>query len=299
MRNVSFEQQTIVLYNKKIQKVQNRDKQEEKKVKYRDPIIVISEPPNYTKYDFALKTMDDIVEKIHNYNMEDVFWLLEHNHVYTAGRSVKAGETLTQDIQVTQIGRGGKTTYHGAGQKVFYIMVNLKKMHGDKRDIREYIKAIEYGIIKFLAKFKIKGQIKEGLIGVWVDKEDTVLVSDKNNHHKSIKDKNSEKPKKWCKIASVGVGVKKGITMHGCAINISTDLNMFCKILPCGMDNVTMCSVKSLFEEQGEKKTEWRNCQFVNKCIINAFLDAFNFKPWNGKNNTIEELIAYMETLVK
>lgn len=172
-------------------------------------------------YNQALSLMEDRIEKIHKAEADEMIWLLEHPSIYTAGTGAKDTELLHMNqIPVYQTGRGGKYTYHGPGQRIGYLMLDLKK-RGE--DIRKYITNLEEWIIASLKEIGIKGERKEGRIGIWV-------TSNKSE----------------AKIAAVGVRVRKWITYHGIAININPDLSYFKGIIPCGISEYGVTSLQEL-----------------------------------------------------
>lgn len=172
-------------------------------------------------YNSALKIMEEEVENILA-GKEDLIWLLTHNHVYTAGTNI---DKVPLDVEVIPTGRGGKITYHGPGQRIIYLMLNLAKMK-DKKDIRQYVKDLQNLIISTLDSLGIKAYGNSENIGVWVNKDN--------------------QPKK---IASLGIRVKKWVTFHGIALNIHTDLNYYNNISPCGLSADIMTSIKEMGKE--------------------------------------------------
>jgi lipoyl(octanoyl) transferase len=153
---------------------------------------------------------------------EPLIWLLEHEAVYTAGVSAKPNELLRSDVPVYAVNRGGKYTFHGPGQRVVYLVLDLAKIY-TLPDPRNYVWRLEEVIIQTLAKFGIKSGRKAGQIGVWVEN----LGREE-------------------KIAAIGVKFKKYACMHGFALNISPDLSYFSGIIPCGISEFGVCSMQSL-----------------------------------------------------
>ena len=154
-------------------------------------------------------------EKLVSEHSQDILLLLEHEPVYTIGRtpdqSSLRSATLPHPVQQTN--RGGQATYHGPGQLVGYPIIDLNKK---RRDLHHYLRTLEELLIEVLAIYKIEAQRREGLTGVWVEDR---------------------------KIASIGVGVRKWITMHGFALNVGFDLSGFNAITPCGIADVRMTSL--------------------------------------------------------
>ena len=144
-------------------------------------------------------------------NKDDDFLILSHPNIYTAGVSAKSDEVIDKNINLIKTNRGGKITWHGPGQKIFYFAINLSKRG---KDIRKFVKTIEKIVIDTLKEYKIKSFADRKNVGIWVKK---------NNEVK--------------KIAAIGIKVKKWIAYHGCSININNDLKNYDKIVPCGLKN--------------------------------------------------------------
>lgn len=172
-------------------------------------------------YEEALAFMDGRVAAIHEGTEPECIWLLEHPPLYTAGTSAKAGDLLERRFPVYETGRGGEYTYHGPGQRVAYAMVDLKKRGAP--DIKKYVCDLERWIIGTLESFGVKGHCAEGRIGVWVNTP------------------NGER-----KIAAVGVRVRHWITLHGVSINVNPDLSHYSGIVPCGISEYGVTSLKDL-----------------------------------------------------
>ncbi len=185
--------------------------------------------PSLSLYQETIAKMESMAEDLIAGTGGQKILLLEHSPVYTIGISSKP-EHIKEDfkeIPVVKTNRGGKATYHGPGQRVAYVITDLKKLL-DKNipDIRLYVSLLEKWIINTLSHFNISAYILPGLIGVWV----TNPASGKQE-----------------KIAAIGVRVRKGVAFHGVAINIDPDLKLFTKgIVPCGIEDYGVCSIKSL-----------------------------------------------------
>ena len=164
----------------------------------------------------AINLLEARLKDILNGNKKELIWILEHQEVYTAGTSFKEKEIIDKSINFIKTNRGGKITYHGKGQVVFYFVIDLKKR---KMNIRQLISIIEKTIIDTLIYFKIKSYSDRKNIGIWV----------KNK-----------------KISAIGIRVKKWIAYHGCSININNNLQDYKKIIPCGLDNKKVTSLKDL-----------------------------------------------------
>ena len=171
---------------------------------------------------------------------DELLWILEHNPVYTAGTSAKNADLLDKSLRVIKTNRGGKHTFHGKGQKVIYFVLNLNKRG---KNIRKLITNIELCIIDILKEYRIESYPDKQNIGIWVG-------------HKS----NSKK------IAAIGIKVKKWIAYHGFALNICNNLSKYNKIIPCGIKNKGITSLKEL---------GINNYTNIDKLIINKFLDIF------------------------
>ncbi len=143
----------------------------------------------------------------------ELVWLLEHPPLYTSGTSGKAGDLLDPRFPLFATGRGGQVTYHGPGQRVAYVMLDLKRR---RPDVRAYVAALEEWIIRTLAAFNVRGERREDRVGVWVRRPDKGAGSED-------------------KIAAIGVRLKRWVSFHGIAINVEPDLTHFSAIVPCGV----------------------------------------------------------------
>jgi lipoyl(octanoyl) transferase len=143
----------------------------------------------------------------------ELVWLLEHPPLYTSGTSGKAGDLLDPRFPLFATGRGGQLTYHGPGQRVAYVMLDLKQR---RPDVRAYVAALEEWIIRTLAAFNVRGERREDRVGVWVKRPDKGA---------GFEDK----------IAAIGVRLKRWVSFHGIAINVEPDLAHFSAIVPCGV----------------------------------------------------------------
>jgi lipoyl(octanoyl) transferase len=184
--------------------------------------------PQPIGYDDALHVMEETVADIRAEKSPEQVWLLEHPPLYTAGTSAKESDLLKPQFPVYETGRGGQYTYHGPGQRVGYVMLDLKKRQKTP-DIKQYICNLEQWIINTLQEFDIKGERREGRVGIWVVKPD-----------------GSE-----AKIAAIGVRIRHWVTYHGISINLNPDLTHFSGIVPCGISDAGVTS----FEDLGVKAT--------------------------------------------
>ena len=191
-------------------------------------------------YDVALKFLEKRVEDVINEKKPELLWILEHKPIFTAGTSYKKNEILNKAINVIKTSRGGKITYHGPGQKVVYFVLNLNKRG---KDIRKLIRYIEKCIIQILKEYEIKSFNDKKNIGIWVNVN------------------GAEK-----KVAAIGIRVKKWIAYHGFALNVSNDLSNYKGIIPCGIKDKKVTSLK----EMGVK-----NYTNINDVIIKKFLNIF------------------------
>jgi lipoyl(octanoyl) transferase len=172
---------------------------------------LISDAP--VPYPEAVAIMDARAAAIAAGEAPELVWLLEHPPLYTSGTSGKPGDMLETRFPVFETGRGGQVTYHGPGQRVVYLMLDLKRR---RPDVRAYVASLEALIIHTLAAFNIKGERREDRVGVWVARPD------KGAGHED-------------KIAAIGVRLKRWVSMHGISINVDPDLSHFAAIVPCGI----------------------------------------------------------------
>ncbi|HBR68723.1 MAG TPA: lipoate-protein ligase B [Rhodospirillaceae bacterium] len=173
-------------------------------------------------YEEALAFMDERAAAIHEGRADETVWLLEHPSLYTAGTSAKTQDLLNPQFPVFKTGRGGQYTYHGPGQRIAYVMLDLK-MRQQKPDIKQYVCNLEQWIIDALQEFDIKGERRSGRIGIWVDT-----------------------PQGEKKIAAIGVRVRRWVTLHGVSINVSPDLSHYAGIVPCGISEYGVTSLKDM-----------------------------------------------------
>ena len=174
------------------------------------------------EYDDALSFMEQRVADIHAGHKDDAVWFLEHPSLYTAGTSAKEGDLLDDRFPVYKTGRGGQYTYHGPGQRVVYLILDLKRRQ-QQPDIKKYIWNLEEVIIRSLADFGITGERRHGRVGIWV-----VQGQSEN------------------KIAAIGVRVRHWVAYHGIAINLAPDLSHFGGIVPCGIQEHGVTSFEKL-----------------------------------------------------
>ena len=171
--------------------------------------IEIKKSQNPVKYEDAISFMEDRLKDIDLKKVDDLIWVLEHDHIYTSGTSYKENEIIDKSINIIKTNRGGKITYHGPGQLICYFVIDLKK---GKKDIRKFISVIEKSIIETLSLYDIETFADKENIGIWYNDNSTIK-----------------------KVAAIGVRVSKWIAYHGFSININNDLKKYDAIIPCGI----------------------------------------------------------------
>lgn len=169
--------------------------------------------PGFADYAAAVATMEARAQAIREGRAGELIWLVEHPPLYTAGTSAKDGDLIAARFPVHRSGRGGQFTYHGPGQRVVYLMLDLKSRG---QDLRRYVATLEEWIIRTLAAFNVRGERREDRIGVWVRRPE--------------KGEGRED-----KIAAIGIRVSRWVSLHGIAINVEPNLSHFAGIVPCGV----------------------------------------------------------------
>lgn len=186
--------------------------------------------PGLTPYDQALAFMGTRVEAIHQGQARDCVWLLEHPPLYTAGTSADPRDLTDPDrFPVHEARRGGQYTYHGPGQRVAYVMLDLNRR---EKDVRRFVQRLEGWIIAALAEFNVKGEVRPGRVGVWVTRPD--------------KAPNPDGSLREDKIAAIGVRLRKWVSFHGISVNVEPDLSHFDGIVPCGIRDHGVTSLVDL-----------------------------------------------------
>ncbi len=181
-------------------------------------------------YDEAIAVMEARADAIARGSADELIWLLEHPPLYTAGSSADPKDLTDPDrFPVHKTRRGGQYTYHGPGQRVVYLMLDLTKRG---RDIRKFVCQVEDWVIATLAEFNVKGERRPGRVGVWVVREDKPLHADGSH----VEDK----------IAAVGIRMKRWVSLHGLSINVEPDLDHFSGIVPCGISDHGVTSLVDL-----------------------------------------------------
>ncbi len=175
-------------------------------------------------YQSAVAFMEQRVADIHSGRAPEMVWLLEHPALYTAGTSAQDGELLEPArFPVYRSGRGGQFTYHGPGQRVAYVMLDLTRRGGD---VRRFVHDLESWIIAALARFNVQGERRAGRVGIWIDR----------SRHDSLRgDVQDAGAGREDKIAAIGVRLRHWVSYHGIAINVEPDLSHFEGIVPCGI----------------------------------------------------------------
>ncbi len=182
--------------------------------------IEIKKSKKPVKYTKAIKFMEVRLKELNEKNKDELVWILEHDEIYTAGTSYKKNEIIDESIKIIKTKRGGKITYHGPGQLICYFVIDLKKRN---KDIRKFISIIEKTIIDTIRFFNINTFSDKDNIGIW------------------YKDKSDIK-----KVAAIGLRVSKWIAYHGFSVNIKNDLNKYKSIIPCGIKNKGITSLKEI-----------------------------------------------------
>ena len=192
--------------------------------------IEIKKSKKPVKYEDAIKLMENRLQEIHLNNSNQLIWILEHEEIYTAGTSYLESEIIDKSINLLKTNRGGKITYHGPGQLICYFVIDLKKR---KKDIRKFISLIEKTIIDTLKFYGIETNADKENIGIWY------------NDKKNVK-----------KVAAIGVRVSKWIAYHGFSININNDLEKYNAIIPCGIKDKGITTLRKISDQDYRKLDE-------------------------------------------
>ena len=185
-------------------------------------IVKWKESAGPVAYPDALAFMQERARAIREEGAPECVWLLEHPPLYTAGTSAKPADLLDPRFPVYAAGRGGQYAYHGPGQRVAYVMLDLRARQ-KKPDVKAYVWALEEWIIRALSDFDVKGERRCGRVGIWV----TTSTGE-------------------AKIAAIGVRIQRWVTLHGVSINVSPDLSHFSGIVPCGLAEYGVTSLEAL-----------------------------------------------------
>ncbi|MGA1803637.1 lipoyl(octanoyl) transferase LipB [Rhizobium sp. HT1-10] len=181
-------------------------------------------------YDEAVATMESEVAAIAEGRSDELVWLVEHPPLYTAGTSADAADLIEPDrFPVFATGRGGEYTYHGPGQRVAYVMLDLKRR---RQDVRAFVAALEEVIIKTLDSMNVRGERREDRVGVWVRRPEKPLLPDGTMAED--------------KVAALGIRLRKWVTFHGLSLNVEPNLDHFSGIVPCGISGYGVTSLVEL-----------------------------------------------------
>ena len=203
--------------------------------------IEIKKSKNPIKYQDAIVLMEQRLLDLSQNKSKDLIWILEHEELYTGGKSYKEDEILDKSIKLIKTNRGGKITYHGPGQLICYFVIDLKKR---KKDVRNFISIIEKTIIETLDFFSIKCFSDKENIGIW------------------YKDEVQTK-----KVAAIGVRISKWIAYHGFSINISNNLEKYKAIIPCGIKDKGITNLRQIKDQEYNE---------LDKKLIEIFISNLN-----------------------
>jgi len=204
--------------------------------------IEIKKSKNPIKYEDALKLMEARLNELNEKKNNELIWILQHDEIYTAGTSYSEDEIIDKTIKIIKTNRGGKITYHGPGQLICYLVIDLKKRN---KDIRKFISVIEKSIIDTIKFYKIDTFADKKNIGIWFNKKNKIE-----------------------KVAAIGVRVSKWIAYHGFSINIDNDLSKYDSIIPCGIKDKSVTNLANI------KKQNYENIS--DKLIENLILNLKN-----------------------
>ena len=181
-------------------------------------------------YDVAVETMENEAAAIANGEADELVWLVEHPPLYTAGTSADVADLVAPDrFPVFSTGRGGEYTYHGPGQRVVYVMLDLKRR---RQDVRAFVAALEAVVIDTLDSMNVRGERREDRVGVWVRRPERPPLPDGSPAED--------------KIAALGIKLRKWVSFHGISINVEPDLSHFSGIVPCGIRDHGVTSLVDL-----------------------------------------------------
>ncbi len=186
--------------------------------------------PGLVDYDHAVATMENRVAEISNGTANECVWLIEHPALYTAGTSADPSDLLSaRRLPVYKTGRGGEYTYHGPGQRVAYVMLDLKRR---KPDVRAFVAALEQWIIETIDAFNIRAERREDRVGVWVQRPEKPSLADGSCRED--------------KIAAIGIRLRRWVSFHGISINVEPELDNYQGIVPCGITGHGVTSLVDL-----------------------------------------------------
>jgi lipoyl(octanoyl) transferase len=207
--------------------------------------IEIKKSTKPVKYNEAITKLEARSKLVSENEDKELIWILEHEPVFTAGTSFSEGDIIDKSININKTNRGGKITYHGPGQLIFYFVIDLRNK---KKDIRKFISVIENSIIDTLREFKIECQADRENVGIWF-----------NNKGKLEK------------VAAIGVRVSKWIAYHGFCLNINNNLEPYKKIIPCGISDKKVTNLTKISKMKFNK---------IDDILINKFIS--NLKNLNA-----------------
>ena len=209
--------------------------------------IEIKKSKNLVNYESAVKFMQNKVQNIQTNNSKELLWFLEHDHIYTQGTSANDNEIIkTNNINIIKTNRGGKTTYHGPGQRIIYFLIDLNKR---KKDIRKFITVIENSVITLLAEYKIEAKSFKDRVGIWVIEANKIKFD------------------KERKIGAIGLRVSKWVTYHGLSFNIDTNLKYYDFINSCGLKGYKNTSLSELRVNITKEEFDYKFEKIFNKKI--------------------------------
>ncbi|WP_276327940.1 lipoyl(octanoyl) transferase LipB [Paracoccus seriniphilus] len=182
-----------------------------------------------TGYEDAVTFMEARAAAIHAGTADELIWLVEHPPLYTAGTSARESDLLDARFPVHQAGRGGQYTYHGPGQRIVYVMLDLNRRG---KDVRKFVSGLEQWVIAALAEFGVSAEVRQGRVGVWVTRPDKPPLPDGSPRED--------------KIAAIGVKLRRWVSFHGISINVEPDLSHYTGIVPCGISEHGVTSLVDL-----------------------------------------------------
>jgi len=201
--------------------------------------IEIKKSKNPIKYEDALKFMESRLNELNEKKNNELIWILQHDEIYTAGTSYKEDEIIDKSINVIKTNRGGKITFHGPGQLICYLVIDLKKRD---KDIRKFISILEKSIIDTIKFYKIETFSDKKNVGIWFNKKNKIE-----------------------KVAAIGVRVSKWIAYHGFSININNDLSKYNSIIPCGIKDKGVTNLNNIKNQNYEKISD----ELIKNLILN------------------------------
>ena len=201
--------------------------------------IEIKKSKNPIKYEDALKFMESRLNELNEKKNNELIWILQHEEIYTAGTSYKEDEIIDKSINVIKTNRGGKITFHGPGQLICYLVIDLKKRD---KDIRKFISILEKSIIDTIKFYKIETFSDKKNVGIWFNKKNKIE-----------------------KVAAIGVRVSKWIAYHGFSININNDLSKYNSIIPCGIKDKGVTNLNNIKNQNYEKISD----ELIKNLILN------------------------------